>query len=401
MPNDYPNYPSRREIHKMYSNTTAPHPKRAFVTGVTGQVGSYMVEYLLKKGYKVVGLNRRKSVDNFSNIDRSGPDGMLKNPNFTMVEGDLTDSVFINNYFSKNGFDELYNLAAQSHVHSSFEQPELTFKTNTIGTLNLLEAIRNHIPTCKAYFASTSEMYGSSKPPQNLDTPFKPRSPYGCAKLAAHALVDVYRDSYNLNVACGVMFNTESPRRGDNFVTKKIVNYVKKYRELSMIHSYSDSGLEWDLAPLQLGNLDAKRDWSHVNDSVEAIYRICNQRDYGGGSEKPFNDLKIVKYKDYTFGSGKAYSVRDFLKSCLKFAFRDEHDASRFLFKGEGLEEKVYDLNVHTPAEGRLVVEINPKFFRPAEVDYLLADSKVITEELQWEPKISFDDLVSDMFLGR
>ncbi len=348
---------------------------KAFVTGVSGQVGSFLVEYLLEKGYEVVGLNRRKSVDNLSNL------AYIKNDKFSLVEGDLTDSVFINNYFSKNKFDELYNLAAQSHVHTSFEQPHLTFEVNTIGTLNLLEAIRNHMPECRAYFASTSEMYGSSKPPQNLDTTFHPRSPYGCAKLAAHWLVDVYRDSYHLNVACGVMFNTESPRRGDNFVTKKIVNYIVKYHQACL---FKNGHL---VKPLELGNLDAKRDWSHVKDSVEAIYRICNQLDF---RQKV---TVLHPYKDYTFGSGHAYSVREFLKSALAYAF---HSNDRFEFSGEGLEEKVIDTtNNHT------VVVISPKFFRPAEVDYLLADSTVINKELGWEPKISFDDLVADMFLGK
>lgn len=353
---------------------------KAFVTGVSGQVGSYLVEYLLNKGYTVVGLNRRKSINNFGNI----PTKVLENPKFSMVEGELTDTTFVNNYFRLNKFDELYNLAAQSHVHTSFEQPQLTFQVNTTGVLNLLEAIRTYMPDCRMYQASTSEMFGGSLPPQNMKTVFHPRSPYGCAKLAAHWLVDVYRDSYGLNVACGVMFNTESPRRGDNFVTKKIVNYVKKYRE-HCLHTPNAP-----IEPLHLGNLDAKRDWVHVSDSVEAIYRICNQTQY--------NNNNYEVFKDFTFGSGKATSVRDFLTSCLNFAFRDNN---RFIFKGDGLAERLLDLDFHNPAEGRTILVIDSKFFRPAEVEYLLCDPSEIKNVLEWEPKVSFDDLVADMFLGK
>lgn len=337
---------------------------KALVTGITGQVGSYMAEYLVKLGYEVHGLDRRKSQANHGNLHS------LEIKEVKLIEGDLTDPFSIMNIIREGQYDEIYNLAAQSHVHTSFEQPMLTYEVNTRGVLNLLEAIRTTSPHSKMYQASTSEMFGSSNPPQNENTIFHPRSPYGVSKLASHWLVTNYHESYKLKVACGIMFNTESPRRGDNFVTQKIVKWVANYK-------YGKNKTE----ALELGNLDAKRDWSSAYDSVEAIYRICNQDRFNWGFDGT--------WKSYAFGSGVAISVREFLKEVLNVTFDGE---DRFRFEGRGLDEKVIDTRTDKP-----IVVISPKFFRPAEVEYLLCDPTLIKKELGWEPHSKLNDLISIM----
>lgn len=339
---------------------------KALITGITGQVGSYLAESLLEQGYIVHGLDRRKSVPNYKNIEH------IKD-RIKLIEGDLTDPFSVNKIVEEGQYDEIYNLAAQSHVHTSFEQPRLTLEVNTLGVLNLLEAIRNKSPKTRMYQASTSEMFGNSEPPQSESTRFYPRSPYGVSKLAAHWLVQNYRESYDLKVACGIMFNTESPRRGDNFVTKKIINWVKAYQ----------NPLTRTMEPLELGNLDARRDWSHCLDSVDAIYRICNQNVFKKNwDSRPY-------YESYTFGSGVACTIREFLVKSLTFAFGDP---DRFEFRGEGLDEHVYDRRID-----HIVVRINPKFYRPSEVDFLQCKATKIKDELGWEPKYDLDTLILDM----
>ncbi len=358
--------------------------KTALVTGVTGQVGSFMAEYLLKKDYKVHGLNRRKSIDNFENINHIIND-------IEIVEGDLTDSTSIDNIINKGKYDCIFNLAAQSHVKISFEQPITTFEIDALGVLHILEAIRKHSNHTRMYQASTSELFGSSPAPQNELTSFKPQSPYACAKLAAHHLVHLYHEGYKLRAACGIMFNSESSKRGKNFVTRKITEWVAKYRAKFTNVNTTDLPYQFDAyldlkdCVLELGNLDAKRDWLHVNDSVEAIYRICYQDMYYQLGYHGDN------WKSYCFGSGKSYSVREFLSRALELAF-DIEFGSRFEFRGSGLDEVLFD-----KVTGLNCVQISPKFFRPAEVNHLECDYTTISNELGWYPKYDLDFIISDM----
>lgn len=341
---------------------------KALITGITGQIGSYMAEYLIEKGYQVDGLNRRKSIDNFDNLW-----GCINKVN--MIEGDIVDSYSIHSIIKNGQYDEVYNLCAQSHVGTSFEQPVLTHEVNTIGVLNILEAIRSHSKHTKMYQASTSEMFGDSLPPQRESTPFKPCSPYGCAKLASHHLVNVYRDSYNLKLACGIMFNSESPRRGINFLPRKVVRGVLAY------HDWCSCPTPETLPVLELGNIDARRDWSHAKDSVDAIYRICNQDVLMGDT-----------YKDYVFGSGHSHSVRDFLILTLIHVFAPTNLSDRFEFIGEGINEILVDKSLDC-----VIMKINPKFYRPKEVNYLLSDPSTIKKELGWNPKYDLAALIKDM----
>lgn len=344
--------------------------KKALVTGITGQCGSYLAEYLLQKDYEVHGLDRRKSVDNHQNI--AGIKAKIK-----LIEGDITDGFSVLSIVDKGKYDEIYNLCAQSHVHTSFEQPLLTYQVNTVGVLNLLEAIRKSSSHSKFYQASTSEMFGSSLPPQSEETVLHPRSPYGVSKLASHWLVQNYHESYKLWVACGIMFNTESSRRGDNFVTKKITNWVQNYTD-----AYATEG-SW--TPLELGNLDAKRDWSHALDSVDAIYRICNQDLF-------YNGIHGGEWRSYCFGSAKAYTVREFLLRSLQLVFNLEDVSERFEFMNSGMDEVLWDYVENIPC-----VVVSPKYFRPCEVEYLQCDPTRIKNELGWKPKHDLDDIIKEM----
>lgn len=337
---------------------------KALITGVTGQCGSFMAEYLLDKGYEVHGLNRRKSVENNKNIQH------ILNE-IQLIEGDLTDPHCINHVIQAGQYDCIVSLGAQSHVHVSFEQPATTFEIDTIGVLNLLEAIRHYSKHTRMYQASTSELFGKSLPPQNENTPLMPQSPYGCAKLAAHHMVRIYSKAYGLKAACGIMFNTESNRRGDTFVTKKITNWGTALRTSLRTNTTT-------LPILHLGNMDAKRDWSHAKDSVDAIYRIMHQDEY--------NKNWDGNWKPYAFGSGAAYSVRDFLTIVLSKVLANE----TFTFIGSGLDE-------HVLVRGQKVVAIDPKFYRPAEVDYLLCDPTMIKNELGWKQEYTFEQLVDSM----
>jgi GDPmannose 4,6-dehydratase len=331
--------------------------KVALITGITGQDGSYLAELLLEKGYEVHGIVRRSSLINTHRIDH-----IYDNPNLTLHYGDLTDATNMIGVIKKVEPDEIYNLGAQSHVKVSFETPEYTGNVDGLGTLRILEAVRllGMEDKVRIYQASTSELYGLvQEVPQRETTPFYPRSPYGVAKLYGYWIVKNYRESYGLHASSGILFNHESPRRGETFVTRKIT------RGLSRI-----STGEQDV--LSLGNLDARRDWGHAKDFVRAMWLMLQQ-------DQP---------DDYVIATGEQHSVREFVeKSADYFGMKIE-------WMGEGLNEVGYDWNTKRP-----VIKVDPKYFRPAEVESLLGDATKAKEKLGWEPEISFTQLIEDMVL--
>jgi GDPmannose 4,6-dehydratase len=327
--------------------------KVALITGITGQDGSYLAELLLEKGYEVHGIIRRSSLINTDRIDH-----LYQNIN--LHYGDLTDSTNIVRVIQKVQPDEIYNLGAQSHVKVSFEMPEYTADVDGVGTLRILEAVRllGMEDRVRIYQASTSELYGLvQETPQSETTPFYPRSPYGVAKLYGYWITKNYREAYGMYACTGILFNHESPRRGETFVTRKIT------RALSKI----SVGLQ-DV--LELGNLNAKRDWGHAKDFVEAMWMMLQQ-------DEP---------EDYVIATGVQYSVREFVEEAAPYF------GMNIVWKGEGLDEVGIDKNT-----GRTVVRVNPKYFRPAEVETLLGDATKAKEKLGWEPKTSFKQLVEDM----
>jgi len=329
--------------------------KVALITGITGQDGSYLAELLLEKGYEVHGIVRRASLINTHRIDHIYDDIHLH-------YGDLTDATNIIGVIKKVEPDEIYNLGAQSHVKVSFETPEYTGNVDGLGTLRILEAVRllGMEDQVRIYQASTSELYGLvQEVPQRETTPFYPRSPYGVAKLYGYWIVKNYRESYGLHASSGILFNHESPRRGETFVTRKIT------RGLSRI-----STGEQDV--LSLGNLDARRDWGHAKDFVEAMWLMLQQ-------DQP---------DDYVIATGIQYSVRDFVDAAAPYF------GMKIEWMGEGLNEVGYDWNTKRP-----VIKVDPKYFRPAEVESLLGDATKAKEKLGWEPKTSFTELVEDMVL--
>ncbi|ACV63608.1 GDP-mannose 4,6-dehydratase [Desulfofarcimen acetoxidans DSM 771] len=334
--------------------------KVALVTGVTGQDGAYLAEFLLNKGYQVHGLKRRSSLFNTDRIDHLYQDLHEENVNFYLHYGDLTDSTNLIRIIWEIQPHEIYNLAAQSHVKVSFETPEYTANADALGTLRLLEAIRIMGLTAKTKFyqASTSELYGKVQEiPQTEKTQFYPRSPYAVAKLYSYWITVNYREAYNIFGCNGILFNHESPLRGETFVTRKITRAVTRIK----------LGLQ---EKIYLGNLDAKRDWGHAADYVEAMWLILQQ-------ENP---------DDYVIATGETYSVREF----VKLAFSEV--GIEIKWQGERLEEKGIDR-----ATGRILVEIDPKYFRPTEVDVLLGDAAKARERLGWKPKVSFRELVKMM----
>ena len=327
----------------------------ALITGITGQDGSYLAELLLEKGYEVHGIVRRSSLINTHRIDHIYDQ-------LNLHYGDLTDATNIIGVIKKVEPDEIYNLGAQSHVKVSFETPEYTGNTDGLGTLRVLEAVRllGMEDKVRIYQASTSELYGLvQEVPQRETTPFYPRSPYGVAKLYGYWIVKNYRESYGLHASSGILFNHESPRRGETFVTRKIT------RGLSRI-----SVGEQDV--LSLGNLDARRDWGHAKDFVEAMWLMLQQ-------DKP---------DDYVIATGVQYSVRDFVEAAAPYF------GMKIEWMGEGMNEVGYDWNTKKP-----IIKVDPKYFRPAEVETLLGDATKAKEKLGWEPKISFKELVEDMVL--
>ena len=333
--------------------------KVALIFGITGQDGSYLAEFLISKGYLVHGVKRRSSSLNTSRIDHIYQDPHEKKKSFFLHYGDITDAISVSTLIKKIRPNEIYNLAAQSHVSVSFEVPEYTANADAIGALRILEAIKFHgfQEITKFYQAGTSEMFGKvQEVPQTEKTPFYPRSPYGVAKVYAHWITVNYREAYNIYASNGILFNHESPRRGETFVTRKIVIALCRIK----------LGLQ---KTLFLGNLDAKRDWGHAKDYVEAMWKMLQQK----------------KPSDYVIATGKQFSVRDFVNLTLK-ELKIKH-----YWKGKGINSKCFNEN------GKCIIECDKEYFRPLEVDTLLGDSKKAFKELKWKPKIQLKELVSEM----
>lgn len=314
--------------------------KRALITGITGQDGSYLAELLLTKGYEVYGIIRRSSSFNTGRIEHLYQDPH-DNPRLKLIYGDLTDASVVSKILREVKPDEIYNLGAQSHVRVSFDIPEYTAETVALGTLRLLEAIRHENIKTKFYQASSSEMYGKVlQTPQNEKTPFNPRSPYACAKVFAHEITKTYREAYKLFACCGILFNHESPRRGETFVTRKITKAVARIKLGKQKYLY-------------LGNLEAKRDWGYAPEYVEAMWKMMQQNEPD----------------DYVIATGETHTVKEFVEEAFNLV---------------GLNWKDH-------------VKIDPKYYRPAEVDLLLGDCTKAKEKLGWEPKVKFKQLVKIM----
>ena len=357
-------------------------PKKALITGVTGQDGSYLADLLVEKGYDVIGLRRRSSTNNIDRVSH-----LLDSPNFQLQEFEIVDSGSVYSVVEKNKPDEIYNLAAQSHVKTSFDQPCYTTQVNTIGVINFLEAVRRFSPHTKFYQASTSEMFGKNvdfvypdiQPAdakrtvikekfQNEDTAFEPQSPYAAAKLASHHLVRMYREGYDLHASCGILFNHESERRGENFVTRKITQWVagfKNWAERQGLDTnpenfeFDDDNIHGNgefYPKLRLGNIEAFRDWGHAEDYVKAMWLMLQQRDP----------------EDYVIATGEAYSVRDFLIYAFKYINIEEGDYEKFFL-------------------------IDSKFYRPSEVEYLRGLPNKAEGRLGWKREVSFEQLVHRM----
>lgn len=332
--------------------------KKALITGITGQDGAYLAEFLLNKGYEVHGIKRRSSLINTDRIDHLYQDPHEQNVRFFLHHGDMTDSCSLIHVIQKVQPDEIYNLAAQSHVAVSFEQPEYTANSDALGTLRVLEAIRILELEKKTRFfqASTSEMYGKvQETPQNEKTPFYPRSPYAAAKLYAYWITINYREAYGIYACNGILFNHESPLRGETFVTRKITRALAK---ISLGQQEC----------LFLGNLDAKRDWGHARDYVEMQWMMLQQ-------EEP---------QDFVIATGMQQSVREFVIAAAN------EIGMTIEWQGHGIDEVGY-------WNGRKVIQIDPRYFRPAEVDTLLGDASLAKEKLGWKPKVSFNELVAEM----
>ncbi len=328
--------------------------KKALITGVTGQDGSYLAELLLAKGYEVWGLIRRASVSTTERIDHITQKVNTASGRFQLIEGDLGDASSLYRALGKTRPDEVYNLAAQSHVKVSFDVPEYTGDVTGLGVVRLLEAIRELELDTRFYQASSSEMFGKVvETPQNESTPLRPQSPYAAAKVFGHHIVRNYRESYGLFAVSGILFNHESPRRGETFVTRKITIAAARIR----------NGLQ---ETLSLGNLDAQRDWGYAKDYVEAMWLM----------------LQADQPQDYVVATGETHSVREFCQRAFA------HVGLPLTWKGEGLNEE------GVAADGKLLVRIDPSYFRPSEVDLLLGDPSKARIELGWEPKVTFAELV-------
>jgi len=329
--------------------------KKAFITGITGQDGSYLAELLLDKGYEVHGLMRRASVFNTARIEH-----IFHHERLTLHHGDMSDSANLNKLLAQLKPDEIYNLAAQSHVAVSFEVPEYTAQVDAVGTLRILDAMQNHCPTARFYQASTSELYGKvQEVPQSETTPFYPRSPYGAAKIYAYWIVKNYREAYGLFACNGILFNHESERRGRTFVTRKITYGLSEIAAGKLDHS-------------KLGNLDAQRDWGYAPEYVEAMWRMLQQ-------DTP---------EDFVIATGKTYSVRHFVDLAAAYA------GFELEWQGEGVEEVGIDRK-----SGRTIVAIDPRYFRPTEVDLLIGDPTKAREQLGWIPKVDIPELVQRMMV--
>lgn len=334
-------------------------PKRALITGVTGQDGSYLAELLLSKGYDVHGIKRRSSSFNSARVDHLYEDVHAENRRFTLHYGDMTDSTNLIRLIQEVQPDEIYNLAAQSHVHVSFETPEYTANADGTGTLRILEALRIlRMDKTRFYQASTSELYGKVvETPQKETTPFYPRSPYGVAKLYAYWITVNYRESYGMHASNGILFNHESPRRGETFVTRKITRAVAAIAA-------------GDQDRLYLGNLDSMRDWGHARDYVEGMWRMLQQDQPG----------------DYVLATGRTVSVREFVETAFRVAGMDIE------WRGNGVDERGC-----VRGTDRCLIEVDPRYFRPTEVDLLLGDPTKAERELGWRATTTLEEMIVEM----
>jgi len=329
--------------------------KKALITGITGQDGSYLTEILLEKGYDVHGIIRRSSSFNTGRIDHIFNDTELHDKRFHLYYGDLTDSSNLNRLLEKIKPDEIYNLGAQSHVKVSFEVPEYTAEVDALGTLRFIDAIKETGIEAKFYQASTSELYGKVREvPQNENTPFYPRSPYGVAKLYAYWIIVNYREAYDIFACNGILFNHESPRRGETFVTRKVTRAVARIKY----------GIQ---EKVLLGNLSAKRDWGYAPEYVEAMWKMLQQN----------------KPEDFVIATGETHSVREF----ADLAFKEFGMELEWI--GDGIEEKAIEKKT-----GKVRVEVDPNYFRPTEVELLVGDASKAKRELGWETKVKFEELV-------
>ncbi|MFQ5527836.1 MAG: GDP-mannose 4,6-dehydratase [Thermoanaerobaculia bacterium] len=334
--------------------TTTPNGKTALITGITGQDGSYLAELLLRKGYEVWGVTRRASVPTTSRIDHIVADADLSGGRFHLVGGDLGDGSSLYRILKDTRPDEIYNLAAQSHVKVSFEVPEYTGDVTGLGVVRLLEAVRELRLETRVYQASSSEMFGEVlETPQTETTPLRPQSPYAAAKVFGHHIIRNYRQSYRMFAVSGILFNHESPRRGESFVTRKITLAAARIR-----HGLQDT--------LLLGNLDAQRDWGYAEDYVEAMWLM----------------LQADEPEDFVIATGETHTVREFCDHAFA------HAGIPLTWRGEGLEEE------GVGPDGNALVRIDPSFFRPSEVDLLLGDSSKARAQLGWEPRVTFAELV-------
>ena len=369
---------ARREyLCKSKAQSIEKNRKRAIVTGITGQDGSYLAELLLDKGYNVVGLKRRTSTENHERIRQ-----IIDNPRFSLEEVEIADTGSVYSAVERHQPDEVYNLAAQSHVKTSFDQPHYTIETNTVGVVNFLEAIRRFKPDAKFYQASTSEMFGKNydtkfctddkKNPQEKfqdeNTAFEPQSPYAAAKLASHHMVRIYRDGYGLHASCGILFNHESERRGEKFVTRKITKWIAGFKSWAEAQGLDTESRHFEFdkdyihsrrssyPKLRLGNIEAFRDWGHAEDYVNAMWLMLQQ-------EKP---------DDYVIATGETYSVHDFMVHAFEYINIPKEEIANFFM-------------------------IDPEFYRPAEVEFLKGEPTKAETILGWERKVSFEQLVHRM----
>ena len=349
------------KTHKISKQKHLSKKKRALITGITGQDGSYLTELLLEKGYEVHGIIRRASTFNTDRIDHLYRDPHVNGVGLHLHYGDLSDGSNLNRILDKTQPDEIYHLGAQSHVRVSFDTPEYTGDVSGLGTLRILDGIRETGIKTKFYQASSSEMFGEAHElPLKETSPFHPRSPYGCAKLYAYWITRNYRESYEMFASNGILFNHESPRRGETFVTRKIT------RGLSRIKMGLDK-------KLYLGNLDAKRDWGYAKDYVYGMWLI----------------LQHNKPDDFILATNETHSVREFVEETCKFL------GLNLVWKGKGIKEKGIDAKT-----GKTIIEIDPKYFRPAEIDILLGDYSKAKRSLKWKPTVTFKELVKIMTLA-
>lgn len=365
--------------------STLKNEKKVFITGVTGQDGSHMVDYLLKNtDCMIFGGARRLSIKNHENLKH-----LSNEPRFKLVNFDLSDSHSINKILETIVPDYFINLAAQTFVGSSWDFPSQTWECNTTAVIHILEAIKLYNPECRFYNAGSSEEYGNVQYiPQDENHPSKPRSPYGASKSAARQLVKVYRESYNLYAIQGLLFNHEGTRRGEEFVTRKITKGIARIKKSIENHETFD--------PIELGNVDAQRDWSDAEDFVDGIWKMLNQEIYNENFTS-YRPVPSSELKEYVLSSNETHTIREFVEKAFKVAdingkWHGERVNAEFSISKEDKEK--YDVKSST------LVKINPKFYRPAEVDLLLGDSTLARRELKWFPKVSFEKLIEKMVLN-